>query len=99
HTPPLPAFPTRRSSDLSPHHCTFPADPEKLGKRVTVCRVGDLPIALREFEAARDPSLPSLHDFAKRGTVVARQCLYFLAEVADEDRKSTRLNSSHVAIS
>src|SRR5206468_4581576 len=68
----------------SSHHCALPADPEKLGQRLAVCRVGDLPVALRKFETARDFPLPSLHDFVQRSTVVVRQCLDFLAEVADE---------------
>ena len=68
----------------SPHHCAFPADPEKLGQRVAVGSVGNFPVALREFEAARDLALPSRHDFVQRSTVVVWQCLDFLTEVADK---------------
>src|SRR5207253_7904009 len=86
----LHSFPTRRSSDL-----------------VRVCRVVTLMIGVREPEAGavaeRGLELePRVDEPLPRGETTLRrpQCVRRLLPVgAPLDRKSTRLNSSHVAIS
>src|SRR5690606_41307462 len=81
----LHSFPTRRSSDLSHHHA-------HLGIRCHARRADGVGVELHELAEATRPRLLVAEDPA--GAVAAiglRKAL--------EDRKSTRLNSSHVKIS
>src|SRR5690606_40637693 len=98
HPPPPPSFPTRRSSDLVGCDIRFDRD----RKRRTNCFA----------QLAGDAALLSVRVAALRmQSAVARRLRRLLLRILDrnvrtkrelpegEDRKSTRLNSSHVKIS
>src|SRR5690606_41083652 len=91
----LPSFPTRRSSDLHPHRVP-PAHVR--GGVVGTRRASDLPDLrpLHEFVV-----LPPQVDLPEVAEVpaVADDAVLGGQRPGEEDRKSTRLNSSHVKIS
>src|SRR5690606_41018316 len=86
----LHSFPTRRSSDLIFYLIDLPAD-------LVVDRL------LHELEAVQvldlAPRAQRRAGFAHRDVGVAAEAAFLHVAVADADRKSTRLNSSHVKIS
>src|SRR5690606_40585188 len=89
--PPLHFFPPRRSSDLSPQGPL---------ERVFASRLRDLGVVAGEQDL-RHPHSPEL----LRPRVIARiqdlalERIAFRRLLGSQDRKSTRLNSSHVKIS
>src|SRR5207249_10769934 len=94
--PPLPPFPTRRSSDLLAQvdggnggaPLTARAEPERL---LTVPEVAQRLQVKRTFVYD--------HRKALGGVALSRRALRFPEAAVSRDRKSTRLNSSHVSIS
>src|SRR5207249_10556507 len=87
---PLPAlhsFPTRRSSDL------------RLGRRVRPPRGSQpaVPVRTRRRHGTRRRRGPARR--RQRGRLLLRSARRRRGGAAGEDRKSTRLNSSHVSIS
>src|SRR5690606_41366339 len=95
---PLPSFPTRRSSDLSRHLTTWPqADDGWRGDR----RAIDLMATVLDHVRAQRTAL-RLGAGARISELVLHPTTDEAARLVDEiaeDRKSTRLNSSHVKIS
>src|SRR5690606_42152377 len=91
HHPALPSFPTRRSSDL--------IDSTK-GWMTSLARVPSL-----RNEARRRPATSMAREFTRSPRGVSRpnpphkERRAEVLQAAHEDRKSTRLNSSHVKIS
>src|SRR5690606_41983455 len=91
----LPPFPTRRSSDLAPQVRIALAHDDSLA--VLASHLGGRPV--------QDGYTAFLHTFQQRGMQLgvryrAAQPLYLeVAALNQRDRKSTRLNSSHVKIS
>src|SRR5439155_15644807 len=99
HTRALPSFPTRRSSDLASRH---PNGVQRI-ERVYIA-VKDVAAAAAHYARVLGVPAPKM----ERGTVIHADMAIFqlgatalgLAQPAARgDRKSTRLNSSHVAIS
>src|SRR5207249_10023825 len=92
----LDPFPTRRSSDLQP----VPATAAVRG--LQRLQLGDLPAAqyrLHQPELRHDRR-PQGHDLLPAERADWREVLVLsLAPTRGQDRKSTRLNSSHVSIS
>src|SRR5690606_42132951 len=95
----IPAFPTRRSSDLN-----YAAEKQFLIDRkigVIVSRNSGGTISYAKIEAARTLGLPVM--MISRPPVAARYIVTSpeeaIAFARTGDRKSTRLNSSHVKIS
>src|SRR5207253_9745274 len=90
----LPSFPTRRSSDLDPPlHGPVELAQVRRGDGGGGGGAASLGLAPRPLQR---------HDAVVQGHLVALelgQALQRLARSAPRDRKSTRLNSSHVAIS
>src|SRR5207253_9072846 len=90
-----PSFPTRRSSDLATAHLGQVAvELLHLGNH----RLRNLEALFRDVKAVphRAPhGIVTLFD----ADVVAEEGLAVLRRTVQQDRKSTRLNSSHVAIS
>src|SRR5207253_10684003 len=95
HHPPLPSFPTRRSSDL---------------QRAGLYRVGRDGSALAhigddtshfgvDYFAAPSHDGQSVAYSSTRSPCGVETCIRVLDIATNRDRKSTRLNSSHVAIS
>src|SRR5699024_12710733 len=85
--PPRPSFPTRRSSDLT--DCTRPADSEGLILRHST---GESSKPTRRSRMRRVSWASTRWESISR--VLSRA-----PRIASLDRKSTRLNSSHVSIS
>src|SRR5207249_10781170 len=86
--PHLPSFPTRRSSDLiGIHHPNLPLSKQALHapQRVFGPTTGSKPIAV-----LAEVALKYRFEHPSQGT---------LHDAISQDRKSTRLNSSHVSIS
>src|SRR5205807_8176763 len=88
HHPDLPSFPTRRSSDLSGRR--HPGV-DRADDRADEEDGGDQMARRMDLLAERGHGLPR---WSARG-IEQRPC----CDVAREDRKSTRLNSSHLVIS
>src|SRR5207249_11316743 len=93
--PDLPPFPTRRSSDLAA------AYPESVTQWLAQSALDPPPWLVANATAALDRLLvpPSglLRLWQERGQVALWEAA--LADLRTRDRKSTRLNSSHVSIS
>src|SRR5690606_40244351 len=88
----LHSFPTRRSSDLAENQSSSPYRPDQK------CRRHARSSAPEVVACAPWPSAQELHlGAAVHSPVTAREIE--AARRADRDRKSTRLNSSHVKIS
>src|SRR5690606_42046814 len=92
----LPSFPTRRSSDLAGGKagvaCALRATPAL----PPVATQGSLKHA--ESSALQQPAMPA-RQFLQRLIAALRQISNHAVDGARQDRKSTRLNSSHVKIS
>src|SRR5439155_26004623 len=88
HHPPLPSFPTRRSSDLAVRARSRRGE---AGRPV--------PRPLSALRVARPVGLPLLRPLRGRSRARGRARRASGARPHESDRKSTRLNSSHVAIS
>src|SRR5690606_41267257 len=91
--PSLPSFPTRRSSDLVTDHAgRAPGRVDDTGSDVAVFYSLHVLEELRrgEYRAQRRAQIVAQH---------ANEDFLRLLHVLVEDRKSTRLNSSHVKIS
>src|SRR5207249_10166685 len=88
--PDLPSFPTRRSSDLA---STFP---NRKSDSAVACLC---PISLESAVASSSSkrALTALPSW--RNTSTKRLSAQFIPSLCPIDRKSTRLNSSHVSIS
>src|SRR5690606_41675968 len=90
--PPPPSTPTRRSSDLADHvECAYQVDHDDLLEQIQ--SVWAVPA-----DSTRGRGYTGTTDQAEQGAeclgrLDGRRCIRFL------DRKSTRLNSSHVKIS
>src|SRR5207253_8021741 len=96
HAPPLP-FPTRRSSDLERSH-VGPIDLHHVVLDLAASQHVNL-AAGSLIECARGDAWRHFEELREVFAGAERQrALQFAADV-DGDRKSTRLNSSHVAIS
>src|SRR5699024_12818040 len=89
----LPSVPTRRSSDLGGKYCTFPHAIELLNKPYS--DVFTILTSYRELENYLSPFM----DAWKGGAMEQLQGQIASAKIPLSDRKSTRLNSSHVSIS
>src|SRR5690606_40673198 len=87
------SVPTQRSSDLDERHDR--PDAQRLadhGVEVLVSTGGELVAQAREHVGMREQLVEGPRQRRRRGLVTGEQ-------QRDEDRKSTRLNSSHVKIS
>src|SRR5204862_8328617 len=95
----LPSFPTRRSSDLEEHEVARVQGPGGIGRDLDVADgVGELHregLLLRRRRVIVERLL--LVGEVVR-LLVGRLCDEKADDFADKDRKSTRLNSSHVEI-
>src|SRR5439155_15113347 len=98
HTPTLPAFPTRRSSDLNRNGAHACGDRSRLPGRRHLLRPAE------EIEGQDDPAHREV--VVRRAAAEVVQARRTVEEPGDPvdlgvelDRKSTRLDSSHVAIS
>src|SRR5207249_12060361 len=89
HTPVLHSFPTRRSSDLKKFHDLLKRFLPRFERVSTLTQGGTVQFFLHEDDLKTPVPATRLSD----GTI------RFLAMSAVLDRKSTRLNSSHVSIS
>src|SRR5205814_10705602 len=94
----LPSFPTRRSSDLKSQPVNAPETRVWIGKRAVLISVAIILIAtavttiylIRQRRSLQSLSTVTLPQTAGKRAVAV---MFF------EDRKSTRLNSSHLGIS
>src|SRR5204863_9983346 len=96
HHPPLPSFPTRRSSDLATEvTATFPPSPAT----TVYCR--GVESSLRSsFPSAALITIASLRLVnGPSPKITSGPKTYHFGSSEKSDRKSTRLNSSHVEIS
>src|SRR5699024_11575945 len=87
HPPALHSFPTRRSSDLAP------ADPRHPGSLLPTSA------GSRARAVVRQGNQAPAHVGTTRALTVALRPAHCVHSRLPEDRKSTRLNSSHVSIS
>src|SRR5207253_10468357 len=94
--PDLHSFPTRRSSDLDPRELAAPADTVQFCfSKGLSAPVGSILCGSAETVAKARRVRKLLGGAMRQAGVIAAAALVGL----EEDRKSTRLNSSHVAIS
>src|SRR5207253_10202966 len=92
HYHPLHSFPTRRSSDLAHYRRQASRSRELAGTATTPAVKNRLDEVAREYDRLADlVDVASSNILADEGRTVVQRHL--------RDRKSTRLNSSHVAIS
>src|SRR5205814_8175718 len=96
---PLPPFPTRRSSDLAARRDLLPVEADALGEaqpQLESTLAGGVPVVIAN---PTDPHPPEgrILRLAEDQRVLDRHAR--LVVVAIQDRKSTRLNSSHLGIS
>src|SRR5690606_40867936 len=94
----LPSFPTRRSSDLFIYAAflqeasTLLQNPTLMKRSEEMTAIGD---AWRDFAL----DISRIYKNRKSGSDVYERLADQLVNLAERDRKSTRLNSSHVKIS
>src|SRR5207302_11107144 len=93
----LSSFPTRRSSDLSAAEKQL-AKLDRLKKTRNADQVARSLDALRAAARSTENLMPRILDAVCAYATVGEMC-DALRDVWGEDRKSTRLNSSHVKIS
>src|SRR5207249_11897942 len=95
----LPSFPTRRSSDLradDPHRASRLAGTEEFSAGD---EGGEDDIGQRGLRAHQAPELAAIERQDRARALRSPREVEALAGQESEDRKSTRLNSSHVSIS